>query len=114
MNFTNLTEIEGLQDDLGNRSIIPLGIFMCYFADFPDSQIDCSKRQPNFCLKCEMKVKFFNGEFISDNSLGHQVSRIVWIVSILVGIGIIGSIANLLTIVVLSRMKSSKAFYFLL
>ncbi len=109
---SNLTDWEAGPEDTGNRTINPLGIFMCYFADFPDSQIDCSKRQPNFCLKCEMKVKFFTGESISDNSLGHLLSRIVWVLSILVGS--VGTVVNALTIVVLSRMKSSKAFYFLL
>lgn len=98
-----------------NVTIVPLEYFQCFITDFPESGIDCSLRNSTICVTCKIRGAYLTGEGIGARAVAHLVCQIVLIIGI--AVGIIGVLANILTIVVLhiKRWKNkSRAFDLLL
>lgn len=96
-----------------HHQLEPLDIFLCGFIDFPETGIDCSTREPGYCVKCDIRGGYLTGESINDyNGSGHKFCRIVWYFCLFVGV--IGTVMNGLIILVIYRRRSNRSFDFLL
>ncbi len=103
---TTLTNSENLQ-------LVPLDIFLCGFIDVPETGIDCSTREPGYCIKCDIRGGYLTGESINEyNGYGHIFCRIVWYFCLIVSI--IGTVMNGLIVLVIRRRRSNRSFDFLL
>lgn len=110
-----ILEVNTLKSIQGNVTIVPLEYFQCFITDFPESGIDCSLRNSTICVTCKIRGAYLTGESIGARAVAHLVCQVVLIISIVVGI--IGVLANILTIIVLhiKRAKNkSRAFDLLL
>lgn len=108
-NFNTITKFQE------SVTIVPLEYFQCFVTDFPELGIDCSLKKLTVCVSCKIMGAYLIGEKIDDKAFAYLIRKIVLIISFVVGI--IGVLANILTIVALNIKRSknkSRAFDLLL
>lgn len=96
----------------GTKTLEYLDIFLCGFLDFPKSGVDCSKKYPEICFKCEIRGGYLTGESINTFGGGHWTCRVVWYLTLLVAL--VGIFANLSIVLIIRSRKSERSFDFLL
>ncbi|CAL8112557.1 unnamed protein product [Orchesella dallaii] len=94
----------------GNQSVSfeYLPEWFCQVIDLQKEKT-CSEFDPNACIICEMLGSFFTGEKLWEvTSFGHIVCLLMWIVVVV--IGAFGVVANILIMVSIWRMNTSRPF----
>lgn len=90
-----------------------LEFFQCVASDLPETGIDCSVLNPKICVGCEIRGAYLTNYITSNNKrLGPFICQVLLVVCVIVGI--IGMFTNTLTIVILHKRHTLRAFDFLL
>lgn len=100
---------------LKNKTVRELYALFCILVDIPESDLACSTRNPKSCLECPVPGRFALDTFVyppNYSSAGHVVTVIFCFATLIAGL--IATLGNLLTIVVLLRHKKSTEFNTLL
>lgn len=92
---------------------VTLTLFPCLFVELPDTRVDCAPNDTNLCVACPILGRFVTGGGLEEyGSVGHVVSLIEWIVTVI--IGVFGTFTNILIITIIQRQNSGRAFDLLL
>lgn len=70
---------------------------------------ECSTSNKNICITCPTFGSYLAGDHPNDfKGLGHNICVMIWILT--VTIGTIGTIFNILIVIILNRKKQKRAF----
>lgn len=92
-----------------NKTLIFLPLTACILIDMPEGSEECSEMNPDSCIFCPITGRYISGETIDDTGgTGHTASLFLWFIATC--IGIFGTVANLLIILILTKKRSQKSF----
>lgn len=105
-NFTSIaTDISiSFETSSSNTTILETFTFaFCYYVDFPDSGIDCSKSNPQLCVKCPIQ-----GRYLTSDSIGVDVLTVLLVANLI--ISIFGIFGNIFIVKVLGQNNFKSSF----